>query len=265
MGNGCAVQSSASIIPDHRDQESRSSKIAGTRCNTTVSCGLVHNRITSALIHKKDQMLSRQTPITFSKIILRVHKLRNVKKHVANVFKTIAKNSDGLNLDGLQECMHQLHCGLTKEETIELFDFVDIYELHSVKLIEFWVALTVGYILEAIPALANPRTPQASTEEITQELTDSQAFEKFIDMSAQIQELLSLIVMAYLLFDPEGKGYIVEEALGKVLAGDHAMLEARFREMDCDSNGTIDFGEFVFTFTSWIDSQNLAESSEEDM
>lgn len=260
MGNGCAVHAAQSIHTIQRE----SSKVAGVRCNTSVSSGLVQNRITSALLQKKEE-ISRLPHITFSKIILRVHKLRNVQMHVSQVFRSVAHGKNNLNFDDLQECMHQLHCELSKEEIIELFDFVDIYESSAVSLHEFWVALTVGYILEAIPGLDSNKNTLKIFEDNNEEQHDSQAIRRFMDMSAQIQELLNLIVMAYFLFDTEGKGFIVQEALGNVLTGDHAVLEARFKEMDCDSNGTIDFGEFVYTFTSWIDAQDECGQNEDDI
>jgi hypothetical protein len=105
--------------------------------------------------------------------------------------------------------------------------------------------------------------------------------------------MLNLIVSAYLIFDPEGKGYIVKSGIEKMLeehgakhgAGNAMLSQQRWNEMvsravivvcvsgrpayiyclsnipvrlpivsqDWDANGTIDFAEFVFAFASWVD------------
>ena len=35
--------------------------------------------------------------------------------------------------------------------------------------------------------------------------------------------------------------------------GGGMLSQQRWKEMDWDSDGSIDFGEFVFTFSGWID------------
>jgi len=243
----------------------------------------IENKIVSALAKKKIEVGARR-PMTFSRVILKVDRLRNVQEHVIKVFKMVAAEKEDLNLDGLHDCMNRLHGEMTRAEVMELFDFVDVDESKAISLKEFWVALSVGYILEAIPSLVTARVapvPLAQPRSLRKIDSGDRAdgnventaehqrilsirgeiFKNFLDMSAQIRELFNLIVMAYLLFDTEGKGYICKEELGRGL-GDSAILDTRWKEMDLDEGGTIDFAEFVFSFTSWIDQQ---EGLEEDV
>jgi Ca2+-binding EF-hand superfamily protein len=83
----------------------------------------------------------------------------------------------------------------------------------------------------------------------------------------ELFEMLSLIVTAYLSFDKTGAGYIQKKTVEQVLdsesesstarpkhegSGDHSVSHQRFKEMDWDGNGCVDFAEFVTTFSSWI-------------
>lgn len=63
-----------------------------------------------------------------------------------------------------------------------------------------------------------------------------------------------------MIFDKEGEGFIRKTSVEKILeesghkeGGGHALSDQRWSEMDWDRHGTIDFGEFVFTFSSWVD------------
>mmetsp|Transcript_16138 Transcript_16138/g.16271 ORF Transcript_16138/g.16271 Transcript_16138/m.16271 type:complete len:337 (+) Transcript_16138:161-1171(+) len=333
---GCVVsKKSVSVKSGTKDPERRKSRASGMN--------FVHIRITAALQKKKKEMASSTTPITFAKIILRFDRLRGVLKQVVDVFKTLSKGEHGLNLDGLQKSMLMLHGELSRAELMELFNFVDIDESKHISLKEFLVALTVGYVLEVIPALVaaksvripapKPRNsintpkkiagaeekpeekpeikpepiatpapapaPEPAPVEVKEETATKRedpvvpavepgtkaveassftsedherhsSVNAFIGQSDKIKEMLSLIVMAYLLFDKDGEGVIRKEAVEQQLeeeghkSGRSTVLEARWREMDWDANGTIDFAEFVFSFTSWVDTMDtMAEDDEE--
>jgi Ca2+-binding EF-hand superfamily protein len=89
--------------------------------------------------------------------------------------------------------------------------------------------------------------------------------EKPLSSKEQLYEMLSLMVTAYLSFDKAGQGFIQKKTVEQVLdseshtsrpknegAGDHSVSHQRFKEMDWDGNGCVDFAEFVTTFASWI-------------
>ena len=74
-----------------------------------------------------------------------------------------------------------------------------------------------------------------------------------------LQANFDLIVHAYLLFDVTGKGYIAKSDVGNMMKEDGAgegqffLQEERWGEMDWNSDGTIEFSEFVYTFSRWVD------------
>ena len=81
--------------------------------------------------------------------------------------------------------------------------------------------------------------------------------------------MLRLIISAYLLFDPEGKGFINKDQVGEMLKesgsrGDNSMLSnERWAELDWDKDGTIDLAEFINAFTHWVDTDNVLEFDDE--
>lgn len=298
------------------------SKVRGIRGQLlrAPNTGLVEDRVTKALLKKKFEMSNLPIPMTLSKILLKVDRLRFVQMHVAEVFNNIAHNTDGLNLDALQDCMQHLHGNLTKAEITELFNFVDIDQSKVISIKEFWIVLSVGSVLEAIPLLitegestqtetpndncahvppseppstiveapnesataiplteaakpiemtnGNTQTPSVnSSDDMDKSWRECQSFKAFIAVVDKVRDLLHLIVMAYLLFDADGSGFIRKEAVDRLLeedghkAGRNTVLETRFKEMDWDANGTIDFGEFVYSFTSWFETEDEQETS----
>jgi len=168
-------------------------------------------------------------PLTFEKILLKFDKLRLVIGYVKSMFDEVAVNGS-LDDVGLQEIMKRLSVSMTLEEILDLFDFVNVQERTNITIKEFLVALTIGMVLDAIPALTS-----ASGKVINPE----KSFSGFLGHHDEIKELLNLIVTAYLLFDTEGKGYIERQGIEKTLAAhgnkkgmSHAFLsQERWAEM----------------------------------
>jgi hypothetical protein len=116
------------------------------------------------------------------------------------------------------------------------------------------VALTLGVVLQNIDF------GEAGTK---LELTASPrraSITAFVGHPKEVYDMLNLILSAYLVFDSKGEGVIREEVVERLLeesghkAGNNAMLShTRWKELDWDTNGTIDVAEFVNAFTSWVD------------
>jgi len=217
-------------------------------------------KINQALLKKKMEHLVDNKPISFEKILLKFDKLRVVLGYVKQIFHEFATEGK-LDHDGLLSTMKRLNVNMSLQDILDLFDFIDVQAQNVVTIKEFLVALTIGMVLDAIPALSNPSSADQGKPQLKRTLSG------FNGHNHEIKEMLNLIVSAYLIFDPEGKGYIergsVERMLeehGKKAGKNHAMLsQQRWNEMDWDANGTIDFAEFVFAFTSWVDIDNDEE------
>jgi len=212
-------------------------------------------KINQALLKKKMEIAISDKPMSFERILLRFDKLRAVLGYVRLVFDQVA--TDGkLDNEGLQAAMKRLNVNLSLDDLLDLFDFVDVQARNVINMKEFLVALTVGMVLDIIPALAAPNK-DGSARPLRQSISG------FLGHTNEVKEMLDLIVCAYLIFDPQGKGFIerasVEKLLieqGKMGKTNAILSQQRWDEMDWDANGAIDFAEFVFTFTSWVDIEN---------
>ena len=157
----------------------------------------------------------------------------------------------------MKSALSILHGPMAREEIIELFEFVDLDDSKVIEYKEFLVALTVGRTWSCIIYYANmtyvghvlhihpvtshsTKVSASSSSEAGTILMKKGSLEKIDGLSASMEDInivLNLIVSAYLLFDPEGKGYIskndvqglIEEGTGK---NSNAMLsQERWGEM----------------------------------
>jgi calcium-binding protein CML len=129
---------------------------------------------------------------------------------------------------------------MTSDEIRDLFNFVDLDDSNSIEVKEFLVTLAIGSVLDLL---------------------------KFDGQEKEVVEMLGLIVSAYLLFDPKAVGLISKSDIDKMFEdnsnsesckhhagkGGALLSKQRWDEMDWDQNGNIDFAEFVFAFSKWID------------
>lgn len=229
-----------------------------------------HARIKQALLIKRDELTRAGVKVSFEKVLLRFDRMRKVLRRVKAVYNEVAEDKGGLNFEGLHKAMLKLHDNISRNEVVELFQFVDLDSSKVIELKEFLVALTVGYVIESIPTfktlrrasnagsdghahvhVAVSRGTMASSANMT-DLVRTEADE--------LKNMLNLIVTAYLLFDPEGEGHIKKDSLEKLVeeGGEKArknmnLTEQLWQEMDWDANGMIDFAEFVHTFSDWVD------------
>lgn len=214
-------------------------------------------KLKQALLKKKMEGAISEKKISFEKILLKFDKMREVVGYVKKVFEHFA--TDGkLDHKGLETTMKRLGVDLPLDDLLDMFDFIDVQEVNAVSLKEFLVALTIGQVLDIIPALS-VAADDGSSKKVP---IIRRSFSGFLGHNSEIKEMLHLIVEAYLIFDPDGVGYIERSGIEKMLeehganngSSSNAMLsQQRWDEMDWDANGTIDFAEFVYAFSSWVD------------
>lgn len=149
-------------------------------------------------------------PLTFEKILLKFDKLRIVSGYIKAVFNEVAKDGS-LDHDGLECMMKRLGVDMRLDEMLDLFDFINVQEQKTISIKEFLVALAVGMVLDAIPALVAPE------KEISVGKARSVSVSGFLGHQLEVKEMLNLIVAAYLLFDPNGKGYIERKGIEQML------------------------------------------------
>jgi hypothetical protein len=91
---------------------------------------------------------------------------------------------------------------------------VDIDSSKVIELKEFLVALTVGYVIDAIPTFKHLRRG-SNLGPLHVVLDAPNAAGAPLSEADELKNMLNHIVTAYLLFDPEGKGSIQKSSLEK--------------------------------------------------
>ena len=116
---------------------------------------LTESKIQQAVLKKKMELAIADKPITFEKILLKFDKLRTVSGYIRAMFNEVAVDGH-LDHTGLDNVMKRLGVNMALEEMLDLFDFINVQEQKTISIKEFLVALTVGMVLDAIPALVHP-------------------------------------------------------------------------------------------------------------
>lgn len=172
---------------------------------------VTESKIQQALLKKKMELAVADKPITFEKILLKFDKLRTVIGYIKTMFNEMAQDGH-LDHAGLETTMKRIGVDMTLDEMLDLFDFINVQEQKTISIKEFLVALTVGMVLDAIPALVHPEKPALGCPEPVERTVSG-----FLGHQQEVKETLNLIVSAYLLFDPSGKGYIERKGIEKTL------------------------------------------------
>jgi Ca2+-binding EF-hand superfamily protein len=114
----------------------------------------------------------------------------------------------------------------------------------------------VGYVLDIIPALHDG----LAIEHLYVDMGPSSLGDKIHAQNKDIKEVLELLVSTYILFEPSASGCISRVEVDRIVKEkqkrdnlDSFFTSERWDEMGWDSTGKIDFGEFIFHFSAWVD------------
>ena len=222
---------------------------------------MINEKIKLALQATIEEQKAQAHPMTLERILLKFDKLQDVLGYVKDVFTGLADGSEGLGPADLEKALKNLKGSSSPEEVKDIFHMSDFEQNRLVDLKEFMVALTIAIALEKV---------NFGTEKV--QLAPSprrQSISSFFGHPREVYSMLRLIISAYLLFDPEGKGYINRDQVGEMLKesgskGDNSMLSnERWAELDWDKDGTIDLAEFINAFTRWVDVDNVLDLDDE--
>lgn len=183
-------------------------------------------------------------------------------KNIKVLFNELSHDQKVLSLDGFIEAMNVLHGNVSKDDVVDLFAYVDVDGSHKINLKEFLCVLTVALVLKIIPAFVQNKE---STRDDGTSIRESVSF--MHGDNNEIKNMLELIVIAYLRFDPDCEGYIRADRFTQVLEdqgqvqnkaitpgkGSKNVSQLKWKEMDFDKDNKIDFAEFVYSFSKWVD------------
>jgi len=228
----------------------------------------------------EEKAKEQQRKTTLEAIILRFDKSRAILKLIKEMFNELAGGTGSLDLNGLTRAMGKISSAMSKEDVRGLFEFIDLDDSAAIELKEFLVALVIGHVLEKIPIdPSSPRAgdgPEGEQGSAAVGAKDSVlSINTLMDRQEELKEMMTMIVNAHLLFDPLASGIIQRTNVEQILQGQQnaagkntkakksnpLLSDDRWKEMDWNSDGSIDFAEFVFAFCSWVD---LDDDMEED-
>jgi len=210
-------------------------------------------RVTLALQMSKSILDKQKKEINFTRIIMRFPKIHDVFDRIRQVHTKYDLNKDGkLQLDELNGAMNELMNNQTEGST----DAIDFDQIESMFMLsdldhhglekgldmkEFIVFCAVGFIL----AEAGGKSAKLVSGEVSKH-------------DEEYRNAMMDIVGSYLEFDKEGKGYFTSNEMhtavincGKKDAGS-LLTPDRWRELDIDHSGIVDFEEWVHAFSTWV-------------
>ena len=229
-------------------------------------------------IRNVERAKQTEKKVTLESIIMRFDRSRAILKLIKDMFNELAGSSGALDEEGLNRAMSKISTNMSREDVRGLFEFIDLDDSRAIELKEFLVALVIGHVLEQIPI--DPSSPRAgdSSSSVAPEAdveADRSIHAKdsvlsvntLMNRQEELKVMMTMIVNAHLLFDPEATGVIQRKNVESILqnqtggagAGTKAkksnplLSDDRWKEMDWNSDGSIDFAEFVFAFCSWVD------------
>ncbi|KAL3817238.1 hypothetical protein ACHAXA_009525 [Cyclostephanos tholiformis] len=210
-------------------------------------------RITLALQLSKSILDRKKKEVNFTRIIMRFPKIHEVFDRIISIHNKYDLNKDGrVQLNELTDAMKELMATSEDEpqdsdlqhqvENIFMLSDLDHHGLEEgLDVKEFIVFCTVGFIL----AEAGGKSIRLLTGEAS-------------EINAEYRKAMMDIVAAYLTFDKEGKGYFTSDEMhaaksdGGSKDADNLLTPERWRELDIDHSGRIDFEEFVYAFSTWV-------------
>jgi len=207
-------------------------------------------RVTLALqLSKAILDKQKKEEVNFTRIIMRFPKIHVVFDRIITTFVKYDLNKDGrIQLSELKEAMKELMSSTEDEidmqqvENIFMLSDLDHHGLQEgLDIKEFLVFCAVGFILA--------ETGGKSVKLITGEVSDS---------DKEYRHAMMDIVGAYLTFDKEGKGYFTSDEMRAAVSdcrkkdAGNLLTPERWRELDKDHSGRVDFEEFVHAFSTWV-------------
>lgn len=208
-------------------------------------------RVLLALQLSKTKLEKSEKGVNFTRIIMRFPKIHKVFDRIRSVHAKFDSDGNGkIELSELYSAMNEIMTADGENEVMDKSQIESIFMLSDLEhhgsqegldVKEFIVFCAVGFIL----AEAGGKSAKLITGEVSE--NDKEYRDAMMD-----------IVGAYLTFDKEGKGYFTSDEMhsavqscGKKDAG-NLLTPERWRELDIDHSGVVDFEEFVHAFSLWV-------------
>jgi len=222
----------------------------------------IERRILLGIRATKDYLDQKGEKINFQRIVLRFQKIHDALDKVREAHEAIDVDKSGkIELSELHMALKHLfgesegdENGISEEDAEALFQISDLNaedDEEGLDVKEFIVLCTVGFVL--------------ADAEGTSFIAGSK-----LANDKDFRGVMMDILKAYLIFDRSAKGYIEEADLAKMLTNDFddggatqlLLTDERWKELDVDGSGRVDFQEFVYAFSQWCSLED--DDDEED-
>eukprot|EP00578_Thalassiosira_sp_NH16_P017674 CAMPEP_0181121722 /NCGR_PEP_ID=MMETSP1071-20121207/24902_1 /TAXON_ID=35127 /ORGANISM="Thalassiosira sp., Strain NH16" /LENGTH=477 /DNA_ID=CAMNT_0023206585 /DNA_START=37 /DNA_END=1470 /DNA_ORIENTATION=+ len=222
-------------------------------------------RVILALQLSKTILDKQKKDANFTRIIMRFPKIHHVFDRIRSIHAKYDLNNDGtLYLKELYGAMKELINNQSEDGKDDLVDFKEVENIfmlsdldhhglqEGLDVKEFIVFCAVGFIL----AEAGGKSAKLVTGEVS-------------DNDKEYRQAMMDIVGAYLTFDKEGKGYFTSDEMHTAVANckkdaGTLLTPERWRELDIDHSGKVDFEEFVLAFSNWVTAGDDEDEDEDE-
>ncbi|CAH1415889.1 unnamed protein product [Lactuca virosa] len=174
--------------------------------------------------------------MSFNKIILKFPKIDESLRKCKVIFEQFDEDKSGaIDLKELKHCFSKLEVNFTNEEISDLFKACDLNDDMGIDFHEFIVLLCLVYLLKEVDAAPNAKSRMGIPD---------------------LEATFDTLVESFVFLDNNKDGYVSKNemihAIEESGRSDGQIAMKRFEEMDWDKNGTVNFKEFLFAFTSWV-------------
>ncbi|WOL14398.1 hypothetical protein Cni_G23178 [Canna indica] len=191
-------------------------------------------RLIESIKHKSSS--SHKTFRSTNSIIMRFPQFKEGLQNIKHIFEKYDEDSNGtIDHEELKKCLSILQFNLEEKEIDQLYHYCDMNEHNGIQYHEFIVLLCLAYLLAG------------------------SSFATHKNGSEQIEATFNMLVEAFAFFDKNGDGKLEKKdfvlALNETSFRNKSpshIARRRFREMDWNKDGMVNFKEFLYSMIKWI-------------
>ncbi|KAG9143921.1 hypothetical protein Leryth_016130 [Lithospermum erythrorhizon] len=214
---------------------------------------MLDSKIIEAMQRRETQGSSLKS---FNSIVLKFPKIDESLRKCKATFQEFDVDKNGaIDPQELKHCFRKLEITFTDEEINDLFKACDINDDRVIKFNEFIVLLCLVYLLKDDISKEYPDLILIQIDHQPRLLNNCQ--QKSRMGMKNLEATFETLVDAFVFVDKNKDGHVSKtemiEAINDRGEGSSGRIGMkRFEEMDWDKNGTVNFKEFLFAFTSWV-------------
>ncbi|KAG7018862.1 putative calcium-binding protein CML22 [Cucurbita argyrosperma subsp. argyrosperma] len=206
-------------------------------CSSSNKYNRIDEKLGRKMVEVKRNLAGHDNFKSLNGIILRFPQFREGLQNIRGVFEQYDEDSNGsIDREELKKCLQQLQMHMNEDEVEDLFHSCDIDGSSGIQFNEFIVLLCLIYLLK-----------------------DQHSPTKSKLGSPQLEATFDTIIQAFIFLDKNGDGNLNKKEMVKALneaspfeRSPARITKTRFREMDWNNNGKVNFREFLFGFINWV-------------